>query len=1519
MMVSPTRIFLLVAMLAATQAGAPPSDAEQPFCYRDSDCAIFGDTDATCLAGTRNRCSCSEGFENPAPGEFVAICVPVGVTTANATVVLTWDGATCDIFSDSFEAKVKMIMETIYKGEVQTITHVCGSLTVFVYIKDAQATKLADDVLEDVKTVIVNEGLDVPFPDSASLKVVQDVCESNNAKVTVVGPNDQCNAIACEDGFEVNRQSSDETDALICTTPVTTEPPAMGEPWCKADTDCRVFGDAAATCTVADTEVNTCACSNGFENPNGVGICVSAGTTTADVVITLIWEGNTCSVYADAFAAELTTVVQDTFGGAVEWMNYVCGSLTVFVHLKGADTSKLNANLVDVIAQKLDDEELKEIPVKPDFVQLTTITNACSLDNAVVTALDVDEQCSAIACEAGLTVERENERETSPFVCADAAPMDPEVVQQWCNEDADCRIFGDDLSTCLISTDTTFNRCSCSDGFASPNQAFVPICLPTGTTTATVTIAMYWEGNTCSVFGTDGFENEIRKIVTDIFAGEIRTVTHVCGSLTVFVHLQGADASKLGGDVLNVITQKINDDDDLTIVPAPSAASQMTIQNVCMLQNAVVTAEDYEGRCNAIMCANDFEVRRSGEAETETFVCYSTTTESPVNVPSTPSPEITSSPSPSNKEQPFCYRDSDCAIFGDTGATCLMGTRNRCSCSQGFENPAPGEFVAICVPVGVTTASTTVVLTWDGATCDIFSDSFEAKVKMIMETIYEGEVQTITHVCGSLTVFVYIKDAKVTKLADDVVENVKTVIVNQGLDVPFPDSASLTVVQDVCESNNAKVTIVGPNDQCNAIACEDGFEVNRQSSDETDALICTTPVTTAPPAIEEPWCKEDTDCRVFGDAAATCTVADTEVNTCACSNGFENPNGVGICVSAGTTTADVVITLIWEGNTCSVYADAFAAELTTVVQDTFGGAVEWMNYVCGSLTVFVHLKGADTSKLNANLVDVIAQKLDDEELKEIPVKPDFVQLTTITNACSLDNAVVTALDVDEQCSAIACADGFKVQRENERETSPFVCVVPSAPMEPEVVQQWCNEDADCRIFGDDLSTCLISTDTTFNRCSCSDGFASPNQAFVPICLPTGTTTATVTIAMYWEGNTCSVFGTDGFEDELRKIVTDIFAGEIRTVTHVCGSLTVFVHLQDADASKLDGDVLNVITQKINDDDDLTIVPAPSAASLMTIQNACTLQNAVVTAEDNDGRCNAIMCADNFEVRRSGEAETETFICYSTATEAPSTPAPLGPLQPWCSKNDDCRMFGDEGAVCTLNAGPNDVNWCSCTADFQNPSSIVRVCLPSGETTLPVVMTLVWNGDDACSAFSSSLVDALELVVEGVFGGDVEDVSYVCGSLTVFVHLEDAEVAKIVSDALTAINQKIDSEGLTDVPKPDSVTLMVSQEVCELEYATVTAYDASSRCNAIACADGYEVRRSSDDEKSTLVCVDEDDDDDDLSGGAIAGIVIGCVLCCAILAAVIVLFVCKKKKTKNTTPRAPDADERVQTTEMQARV
>ncbi|KAJ9461685.1 hypothetical protein DIPPA_05106 [Diplonema papillatum] len=886
-------------------------------------------------------------------------------------------------------------------------------------------------------------------------------------------------------------------------------------------------------------------------------------------------------------------------------------------------------------------------------------------------------------------------------------------------------------------------------------------------------------------------------------------------------------------------------------------------------------------------------------------------------------------------EQPFCYRDSDCTIFGDTDATCLAGTRNRCSCSQGFENPAPGEFVAICVPVGVTTANATVVLTWDGATCDIFSDSFEAKVKMIMETIYKGEVQTITHVCGSLTVFVYIKDALAPKLADDVLEDVKTVIVNEGLDVPFPDSALLKVVQDVCKSNNAKVTVVGPNDQCNAIACEDGFEVNRQSSDETDALICTTPVTTEPPAMGEPWCKADTDCRVFGDAAATCTVADTEVNTCVCSDGFENPNSVGICVPAGTTTADVVITLIWEGNTCSVYADAFAAELTTVVQDTFGGAVEWMNYVCGSLTVFVHLKGADTSKLNANLVDVIAQKLDDEELKEIPVKPDFVQLTTITNACSLDNAVVTALDVDEQCSAIACADGFNVKRENERETSPFVC---AEPAEPEVVQQWCNEDADCRIFGDDLSTCLISTDTTFNRCSCSDGFTSPNQAFVPICLPAGTNTATVTIAMYWKGNTCSAFSTDGFEDELRKIVTDIYEGEIRTVTHVCGSLTVFVHLQGANASKLDGDALIKITQKIADDD-LKIVPVPSAAVLMTIQNACTLQNAVVTAEDNDGRCNAIMCANDFEVRRSGEAETETFICYSTATEAPvstlsptATPSPMltpspmeteqpaGPFdaeteQPWCSKHDHCRLFGDDDAVCTISAGPNDVNWCSCTAGYQNPSSFVRVCLPLGRTTLPVVLTLVWNADDACAAYTPAFVDTLELVVESAFGGDVEDVSYVCGSLTVFVHLEDAEVAKLGSDALAAINQQIDALGLTDFPKPDSVTLMVSQDVCELDHATVTAYDTSDRCNAIACEDGYEVRRSSSEATSTFVCVvdDDDDDDDDLSGGAIAGIVIGCVLCLAILAAVIVMFACKKKQRNEAHV------ETVQTQEMDRRV
>eukprot|EP01061_Rhynchopus_euleeides_P000024 TRINITY_DN1001_c0_g1_i2.p1 TRINITY_DN1001_c0_g1~~TRINITY_DN1001_c0_g1_i2.p1 ORF type:complete len:322 (+),score=106.54 TRINITY_DN1001_c0_g1_i2:103-966(+) len=253
---------------------------------------------------------------------------------------------------------------------------------------------------------------------------------------------------------------------------------------------------------------------------------------------------------------------------------------------------------------------------------------------------------------------------------------------------------------------------------------------------------------------------------------------------------------------------------------------------------------------------------------------------------------------------------------------------------------------------------------------------------------------------------------------------------------------------------------------------------------------------------------------------------------------------------------------------------------------------------------------------------------------------------------------------------------------------------------------------------------------------------------------------------------------------------------------------------------------------------------------------------------------------------------------------------------FCRNDTDCRVTGDTEGACVIRATQG--NYCECSSDYPHPDASLPVCTPANATTIETAYSLYFP-TPACRRYTQSVQVMLREIVSSVLG-NVTETFWVCGSVNV-VGVADVPIAKAAQVAtgtmnLTeALNTAIAAKGDADLNllgDATSATLSLGT-ACTMGNARLSMEDVHNRCQAVACADGFERRQSS---AGLFVCLPPittspapgagspalgpDTSDDDLSVGAKAGI--GLALGIVTLVSLVVLgyviyFTTKKDNTK----------------------
>ena len=123
------------------------STAEIEWCSEDSDCAVYGDEGARCVA---RRCHCSSGFVHPVNrvlAETVYLCVQAKSRT-DAAVHLSWEALPDVHMTMDMQIAASMVLAAAVRGVVHAVqTHVSNnSISVIASVGDANVLRLAGDM-----------------------------------------------------------------------------------------------------------------------------------------------------------------------------------------------------------------------------------------------------------------------------------------------------------------------------------------------------------------------------------------------------------------------------------------------------------------------------------------------------------------------------------------------------------------------------------------------------------------------------------------------------------------------------------------------------------------------------------------------------------------------------------------------------------------------------------------------------------------------------------------------------------------------------------------------------------------------------------------------------------------------------------------------------------------------------------------------------------------------------------------------------------------------------------------------------------------------------------------------------------------------------------------------------------------------------------------------------------------------------------------------------------------------------
>ena len=178
-----------------------------------------------------------------------------------------------------------------------------------------------------------------------------------------------------------------------------------------------------------------------------------------------------------------------------------------------------------------------------------------------------------------------------------------------------------------------------------------------------------------------------------------------------------------------------------------------------------------------------------------------------------------------------------------------------------------------------------------------------------------------------------------------------------------------------------------------------------------------------------------------------------------------------------------------------------------------------------------------------------------------------------------------------------------------------------------VSRDWCIDDSDCRLHGDNSSECL-KQDLQGSFCNCSENFAppAPNDA---VCMLPGTDLVPMAFTVTFADGDCTLFSR-----AVKTTLTIVIRRTLGVVTQLddsCGSVTVF-GMVDMNAQTLD----DMATGTIDLLAELRVeaLHFPDLLQLGSITNAtvgnareCVAEHAVYTRLDHAGRCQVLKCDD----------------------------------------------------------------------------------------------------------------------------------------------------------------------------------------------------------------------------------------------------------------------------------------------------
>eukprot|EP01063_Lacrimia_lanifica_P001650 TRINITY_DN1084_c0_g1_i1.p1 TRINITY_DN1084_c0_g1~~TRINITY_DN1084_c0_g1_i1.p1 ORF type:complete len:382 (+),score=170.38 TRINITY_DN1084_c0_g1_i1:69-1214(+) len=243
-------------------------------------------------------------------------------------------------------------------------------------------------------------------------------------------------------------------------------------------------------------------------------------------------------------------------------------------------------------------------------------------------------------------------------------------------------------------------------------------------------------------------------------------------------------------------------------------------------------------------------------------------------------------------------------------------------------------------------------------------------------------------------------------------------------------------------STNMTSTNVTQNVTSSNATSSNGTAPNVTSSSKATVTEPQTKVPSPPPAkgVTVTWCTEDSNCRVAGDAQATCAKG-----TCTCSEGFAHgasPQGtpVPLCmpVDAEPATLAMLFSFVFPGGKCAAID---MPQLLTTQKAAFTFVAEGERAAmasastCGSIHTAVSAEMTAYELVDGMPADFAAQveaavrgvAALDEHVGEAPMTMT-VRVADPASSCQAPNAAVSVLfelaSGETVCKAVSCEDGF---------------------------------------------------------------------------------------------------------------------------------------------------------------------------------------------------------------------------------------------------------------------------------------------------------------------------------------------------------------------------------------------------------------------------------------------------------------------------------------------------------------